>query len=131
MSPPEVVKLLPLWRAELLADGRYGIFLSSRELKAEDGDSREDELVFAIVRQPAFGYLENLTTGERDVCRRFTRNANPSFVPAGGFVRKRFSQTELSRRTIVYIINPQAPSLNDSLDLKVSDASGNSGSAHR
>lgn len=64
-SSPEVVKLLPLWKAELLGDGRYGIFLSSRELKAQDSDSREDELIFCIVRQPYFGYLENITTGRR------------------------------------------------------------------
>lgn len=64
-SSPEVVKLLPLWKAELLGDGRYGIFLSSRELKAQDSDSRDDELMFCIVRQPYFGYLENMTTGRR------------------------------------------------------------------
>lgn len=62
-SPPEVVKLLPLWKAELLADGRYGIFLSSRELKAKDDHSREEELIFSIVRPPYFGYLENITSG--------------------------------------------------------------------
>lgn len=62
-SCPEVVKLLPLWKAELLSDGRHGIFVSSRELKATDSDSREEELIFCIVRQPYFGYLENITTG--------------------------------------------------------------------
>ena len=63
-SSPEVVKLLPLWKAELLGDGRHGIFLSSRELKAQDSDTREEELIFCIVRQPYFGYLENITTGQ-------------------------------------------------------------------
>lgn len=63
-SSPKVVKLVPLWKAELLADGRYGIFLSSRELKAQDSESKEEELIFDIVRQPYFGYLENITTGE-------------------------------------------------------------------
>ncbi|XP_034532908.1 FRAS1-related extracellular matrix protein 1a [Notolabrus celidotus] len=109
-SPPEVVKLLPLWKAELLDDGRYGIFLSSHELKAEDRDSRDDELIFSITRQPYFGYLENITTG--------------------GFVPQRFPQTELNRRSIVYIINPDRESLSDSLEFTVSDPLGNTGSSH-
>ncbi|XP_041842591.1 FRAS1-related extracellular matrix protein 1a [Melanotaenia boesemani] len=109
-SSPEVMKLLPLWKAELLADGRYGIFLSSRELKAEDGDSRDEELIFCIVRPPYFGYLENLTTGS--------------------FVSQRFTQSELNKRTIVYIINPDRESYSDSLEFRVSDPLGNMGASH-
>ncbi|KAF3836792.1 hypothetical protein F7725_004256 [Dissostichus mawsoni] len=45
---PEVVKLIPLWKAEPLGDGRHGIFVSSRELKAQDRDSRDDEMIFSI-----------------------------------------------------------------------------------
>ncbi|KAK2852025.1 hypothetical protein Q5P01_008301 [Channa striata] len=104
-SPPTVVKLLPLWKAELLRDGRYGIFVSSRELKAQDSDSREEELMFSIIRSPYFGYLENITTG--------------------GFVPNHFSQTELNKRTIVYIINPDSESLSDSLEFTVSNPLGN------
>ena len=62
------MKLLPLWKAEHLADGRYGIFLSSRELKAQDSDSREEELIFCVVRPPYFGYLENIATGQEEFC---------------------------------------------------------------
>ncbi|GAA6214780.1 FRAS1-related extracellular matrix protein 1-like [Lates japonicus] len=107
---PEVVKILSLWKAEVLGDGRYGIFLSSRELKAQDSDSREEELIFCIVRPPYFGYLENITTG--------------------GFVPQRFSQTELNKRTIVYIISPERESLSDSLEFRVSDPLGNTGPSH-
>lgn len=64
VSAPEVVKLLPMWKAEPLDDGRYGIFVSSHELKAHDSDSRDEELRFCISRQPFFGYLENITTGQ-------------------------------------------------------------------
>ncbi|KAM9718007.1 FRAS1-related extracellular matrix protein 1a isoform 1-T1 [Menidia menidia] len=109
-SSPEVVKLLPLWRAEPLADGRSGIFLTSRELRAEDSDSREEELIFCIVRPPYFGFLENITTGS--------------------FVSQRFSQTELNRRTIVYIIDPDSEALADSLEFRVSDPLGNTGTTH-
>ncbi|XP_033962126.1 FRAS1-related extracellular matrix protein 1a [Pseudochaenichthys georgianus] len=107
---PEVVKLIPLWKAEPLGDGRHGIFVSSRELKAQDRDSRDDELIVSIVRQPYFGYLENMTTG--------------------GFVPHRFTQTELNKRTIVYIINPHRESLTDSLEFTVSDPLGNTGPPH-
>ncbi|XP_022603580.1 FRAS1-related extracellular matrix protein 1 [Seriola dumerili] len=109
-SPPEVVKILPLWKAEVLDDGRSGIFLSSRELKAQDSDSREDELIFCIVRPPYFGYLENITTG--------------------GFVPQCLSQVELKKRTIIYIINPERDSLSDSLEFRVSDPLGNTGPSH-
>lgn len=109
-SFPDVVKLLPLWKAEVLADGRYGIFLSSRELKAQDDHSREEDLMFSIVRQPFFGYLENITTG--------------------GFLPPRFPQTELNKRTIVYVINPDMESLSDSLEFTVSDPLGNTGPSH-
>uniref|UniRef100_A0A8D0D5C7 Fras1 related extracellular matrix 1a n=1 Tax=Sander lucioperca TaxID=283035 RepID=A0A8D0D5C7_SANLU len=109
-SCPEVVKLLPLWKVELLGDGRCGIFVSSLELKAQDSDSREEELIFCIVRQPYFGYLENITTG--------------------GFVPQRFSQIELNKRTIAYIINSDRESLSDSLEFTVSDPLGNTGPSH-
>uniref|UniRef100_A0A665UUC3 FRAS1-related extracellular matrix protein 1 n=1 Tax=Echeneis naucrates TaxID=173247 RepID=A0A665UUC3_ECHNA len=109
-SPPEVVKILPLWKAEVLGDKRYGIFLSSRELKAQDSDSREEELIFCIVRQPYFGYLENITTG--------------TFVP------QCFSQVELIKRNIIYIISPGSESLSDSLEFRVSDPLGNVGPPH-
>ncbi|XP_019955749.2 FRAS1-related extracellular matrix protein 1a isoform X1 [Paralichthys olivaceus] len=109
-SAPAVVKLLPLWKAEVLGDGRYGIYLSSRELKAKDSDSGEEELIFCIVRPPYFGYLENMTTG--------------------GFLPRRFSQAELNKRTIIYIIDPDRESLSDSLEFTVSDPLGNTGPSH-
>ncbi|XP_075999811.1 FRAS1-related extracellular matrix protein 1a isoform X1 [Genypterus blacodes] len=109
-SSPEIVKLQPLWKAELFVDGRFGIFLSSHELKAQDGHSREDELTFCIVRPPYFGYLENITTGE--------------------FVPQCFNQRELKKRTIVYIIDPAKESLTDSLEFVVSDPLGNTGTSH-
>ncbi|CAF93696.1 unnamed protein product, partial [Tetraodon nigroviridis] len=109
---PDVLKLLPLWKAEPLGDGRHGIFLSSRELKAQDaGGGTDEQLMFRVTRQPYFGYLENITTG--------------------GFVPRRFSQLELNKRTIVYVIDPDKPSLSDSLEFQVSDALGNTGPSHR
>uniref|UniRef100_A0A665UUX0 Fras1 related extracellular matrix 1a n=1 Tax=Echeneis naucrates TaxID=173247 RepID=A0A665UUX0_ECHNA len=111
-SPPEVVKILPLWKAEVLGDKRYGIFLSSRELKAQDSDSREEELIFCIVRQPYFGYLENITTGWKI-----------KFIPIT-------TSVELIKRNIIYIISPGSESLSDSLEFRVSDPLGNVGPPH-
>ncbi|KAM8899479.1 FRAS1-related extracellular matrix protein 1a [Spinachia spinachia] len=107
---PEVVKLLPLWEAEPFGDGRHGILISTRELKAQDHNSKEEELIFCIVRQPYFGYLEHMTTG--------------------GFIAHRFTQMELHRKTIAYIINPDRKSLSDSLEFTVSDPLGNTGPSH-
>ena len=62
-SAPEIKQLQTLWRAELLPGNRYGIFLTSRELRAQDAHSREEDLTFHILRAPYFGYLENTSTG--------------------------------------------------------------------
>ncbi|XP_054656687.1 FRAS1-related extracellular matrix protein 1a [Dunckerocampus dactyliophorus] len=107
-SHPEVMTLLPLWKTELLPDGRYGIFLSLCKLKTKA--SKEEQLIFSIIRQPYFGYLENMTTG--------------------GFARRRISQKELKMRTVVYIIDPKMESLTDTLEFKVSDPQGNTGPSH-
>ncbi|XP_054912533.1 FRAS1-related extracellular matrix protein 1a [Poeciliopsis prolifica] len=109
-SSPEVIRLVPLWKPELLPDGRYVIFVTSHELKAQDSGSREEELIFCIVRPPYFGYLENITTGM--------------------FVSQRFPQIELNKRTIAYIINSRGEFLSDSLEFKVSDPFGNMGPSH-
>ncbi|XP_016405558.1 FRAS1-related extracellular matrix protein 1a [Sinocyclocheilus rhinocerous] len=108
---PQIAVLETLWKVELLKDGRYGIFISSRELKAQDLNSAEADLIYHILRAPYFGYLENYTSGE--------------------FVRQRFSQKDLNRRNIVYIINSALDALTDSLEFAVSDALGNTGASHK
>uniref|UniRef100_A0A8C1Q2N5 FRAS1-related extracellular matrix protein 1 n=1 Tax=Cyprinus carpio TaxID=7962 RepID=A0A8C1Q2N5_CYPCA len=108
---PQIAVLETLWKVELLKDGRYGIFISSRELKAQDLNSADADLIYHILRAPYFGYLENYTSGE--------------------FVRQRFSQKDLNRRNIVYIINSALDALTDSLEFAVSDALGNTGASHK
>ncbi|KAM9400758.1 FRAS1-related extracellular matrix protein 1a isoform 1-T2 [Salvelinus alpinus] len=109
-SAPEVVQLQSLWKAEVLSDGRYGIYLSSRELRAQDGNTKDEDLTFHIHRPPYFGYLENTIKGS--------------------FIQKRFTQRDLSKRTIVYIIDPATEALSDSLEFRVSDPLGNTGPSH-
>lgn len=58
------------------------------------------------------------------------KNQAPLFALAGAFVQQRFSQMELNKRTIVYIINPDRESLSDSLEFRVSDPLGNTGPSH-
>ncbi|XP_056318384.1 FRAS1-related extracellular matrix protein 1a [Danio aesculapii] len=110
-SAPQVAVLETLWKVELLKDGRYGIFISSRELKAEDTNTADADLTYHILRAPYIGYLENHTSGE--------------------FVRQRFSQMDLNRRNILYIINSALDALSDSLEFAVSDALGNTGPSHK
>lgn len=66
-SAPRVMVLETLWKVELLKDGRYGIYVSSRELKAQDPSSADEDLTFHILRPPYFGYLENATNGKNEV----------------------------------------------------------------
>lgn len=48
----------------VLADGRHGVFITSRHLRASDPDSPAAAVAFAVLRPPQFGHLENLRTGE-------------------------------------------------------------------
>lgn len=52
------------------------------------------------------------------------------FLLLGSFVHRRFSQMELSKKNVVYIINPEKDSLSDSLEFTVSDPLGNTGTSH-
>ncbi|KAK2860526.1 hypothetical protein Q7C36_004692 [Tachysurus vachellii] len=110
-SAPSVMVLETLWKVELLKDGRYGIFISSRELKAQDTNVADENLIFHILRAPYFGYLENITNG--------------------AFVRQTFTQRDLNKRNILYIINLSLEALSDSLEFAVSDPLGNTGSSHK
>ncbi|MBN3307306.1 FREM1 protein, partial [Amia calva] len=90
---------------ENLKEGKQGIYITSRHLKASDPDSEDQELEFTILRPPFFGYLENAITG--------------------GYVRGRFTQKDLNQRAIRYILNPAIEVTRDSFEFKVSDPTGN------
>lgn len=80
-SPPIVMVLETLWKVELLKDGRYGIFISSRELKAQDMNIADENLIFHILRAPYFGYLENVTNGKKMMYNIFIRISADNEVP--------------------------------------------------
>ncbi|MBN3273177.1 FREM1 protein, partial [Polyodon spathula] len=106
-SSPRIVHLQCISKVELLKDGRYGSYISSRDLKATDADTKDEEIIFHILRPPSFGYLENTTKGD--------------------FIRQRFTQKDLNRRHILYVINPSLEALSDSLEVLISDPTGNTG----
>ncbi|XP_043916309.1 FRAS1-related extracellular matrix protein 1 [Protopterus annectens] len=103
---PRIVYLRCPSEVENLKDGRFGIYITSKSLKASDPDSKDDEIIFQVLRGPQFGYLENTTTGE--------------------FIQGKFTQMDLNRRNIIYVINPQTEVTADSLEFHLFDASGNS-----
>ncbi|KAL4641549.1 FRAS1-related extracellular matrix protein 1 isoform X1 [Arapaima gigas] len=107
---PQVVQLQTLWMAEQLKDGRYGIFISSRELRAKSADGYSEDITFLVIRGPSFGYLENASTGQ--------------------FIRHRFTQKDLNRRVVLYVINPESEALSDSLEFQVLGPLGNRSLPH-
>ena len=52
-------------------------------------------------------------------------------LSAGEFVRQRFTQRDLNRRNILYVINCALEALTDSLEFEVSDPLGNTGPSHK
>lgn len=52
-------------------------------------------------------------------------------VSPGVFVHQKFTQKDLNKRNILYIINPSLDTLNDSLEFAVSDVLGNTGPSHK
>lgn len=61
----------------------------------------------------------------------FSAAIRPHPAPAGALVSGRFTQLEVNRKSIVYIIQPDNQALEDSLDFQVSDVLGNTGPSHR
>uniref|UniRef100_H0X5Q1 FRAS1-related extracellular matrix protein 1 n=1 Tax=Otolemur garnettii TaxID=30611 RepID=H0X5Q1_OTOGA len=91
----------------LLKNGCYGIYITSRVLKASDPDTEDDQIIFKILRGPQHGHLENTTT-------------------VGEFIREKFSQKDLNSKTILYIINPAVEVNSDSMEFQIMDPTGNS-----
>uniref|UniRef100_A0A8C5R7E8 FRAS1-related extracellular matrix protein N-terminal domain-containing protein n=1 Tax=Leptobrachium leishanense TaxID=445787 RepID=A0A8C5R7E8_9ANUR len=45
-------------------DGKSSIQITSRNLKASDPDSEDEDLIYVVLRTPSFGHLENAKTGD-------------------------------------------------------------------
>ncbi|TRY97444.1 hypothetical protein DNTS_033831 [Danionella cerebrum] len=98
ISAPQIVLLDTLWKVELLKDGRFGIFMSSREIRAQDSNSADADLTFHILRAPHFGYLENYTTALSDslefAVSDLLGNTGPSHRMEFSWAEVQFSSSE-------------------------------------
>ncbi|XP_040818756.1 FRAS1-related extracellular matrix protein 1 isoform X2 [Ochotona curzoniae] len=106
-AAPRLTRLHSPSQVGLLKNGCYGIYITSRVLKASDADTEDDQIVFKILRGPQHGHLEDTTTGE--------------------LIHERFSQRDLNSKTILYIISPSLMEVNsDLVEFQIMDPSGNS-----
>ncbi|XP_075682835.1 FRAS1-related extracellular matrix protein 1 [Rhinoderma darwinii] len=102
---PRIVHLYCATKVQLLDDGRYGIYITSREIKAIDPGTEEERIVFKILRTPQRGYLENVISGK--------------------FIADQFTQKDLSCKSLLYIVNPSVDVYEDSVKFEATDPSGN------
>ncbi|XP_061281246.1 FRAS1-related extracellular matrix protein 1 isoform X4 [Bos javanicus] len=105
-AAPRVTHLHSPSQVGLLKNGCYGIYITSRVLKASDPDTDDNQIIFKILRGPQHGHLENSTTGE--------------------FIHEKFSQKDLNSKTVLYIINPSLEVNSDTMEFQVMDPTGNS-----
>ncbi|XP_069837431.1 FRAS1-related extracellular matrix protein 1-like [Dendropsophus ebraccatus] len=90
---------------ETMKDGRSAVQITSRNLRASDSDSADEDLVYVILRSPRYGHLENAKTGDH--------------------IGRTFTQRDINQRTIRYIINPLYEANADSFEFEISDPAGN------
>ncbi|XP_053152071.1 FRAS1-related extracellular matrix protein 1-like [Hemicordylus capensis] len=105
-TAPEMVHLRSASDVELLKSGNYGIYITAQSLKASDCDTDDDQIIFKILQGPHYGYLQNISTG--------------------GFIQKEFSQRDLNRKILLYVIDPYWEGNSDNLKIQVTDPDGNS-----
>uniref|UniRef100_A0ACB8ESF7 FRAS1- extracellular matrix protein 1 n=1 Tax=Sphaerodactylus townsendi TaxID=933632 RepID=A0ACB8ESF7_9SAUR len=103
-TSPEIVHLHCASDVELLKNGNYGIYITSRSLKVSNHGVDDDQIIFRILRGPQYGYLQNITTG--------------------GFIQEEFSQKDLRSKTILYIIDPYWEGTSDNLEIQVTNPDG-------
>ena len=70
-----------------------------------DSDTDSGSLIYIILRKPRFGHLENTV--------------------AKTYVRRRFTQRDLDDNSLLYILDKESHTTNDSFTFKVEDSRGN------
>ncbi|KAL1251392.1 hypothetical protein QQF64_019188 [Cirrhinus molitorella] len=104
-TPPGIINKGIPSTVENLPDGKQGIYITSKYLKASDPDSPDDTLEFTITRPPHFGYLENALTG--------------------AYIKGRFTQKDLEQKAVRYVIPADMEVTADSFEFQVTDPAGN------
>ncbi|XP_063284108.1 FRAS1-related extracellular matrix protein 1-like [Pelobates fuscus] len=103
--PPKIIIKDTPTQVENTKDGRGSIVITSRNLKSTDLDSEDENLIYALLRMPYFGHLEDSKTGDS--------------------LGSTFTQKEVNQRHIRYIINPSFDVSSDSFEFRLSDQAGN------
>ncbi|XP_077390356.1 FRAS1-related extracellular matrix protein 1b isoform X2 [Festucalex cinctus] len=106
-SPPFVTTLSRPSDVIVLRDGRRALSITSKHLRAADDHSLPDQIQFAVVTPPRFGHLENIHTG--------------------AYVRGRFTQRDVERRSLVLVVPADVDVTGDSFLFRLSDPAGNVG----
>lgn len=85
---PKIIHLRCLSDVEMLKNGNYGIYITSRSLKATDPNTEDDKIFFKILQGPRYGYLENITTGTVFYNLCLLRHTRPDFktYPVNAFL---------------------------------------------
>uniref|UniRef100_A0A3B3UH26 Fras1 related extracellular matrix 1b n=1 Tax=Poecilia latipinna TaxID=48699 RepID=A0A3B3UH26_9TELE len=105
---PAVFSIQPSTVTDLGA-GRYGIFITSRHLRGSDPDSPAELLEFSVIMPPQFGSLENAATSA---------------------ISQRFTQRDLDRRSVLYIVPVDVDVTADGFWFRLVDPAGNGAPPH-
>lgn len=79
-ASPEIVHLRCASDVELLKNGNYGIYITTRSLKVSNCGVDDDQIIFRILRGPQYGYLKNTTTGIMSVHLLLVQFKKASFI---------------------------------------------------
>ncbi|XP_077463908.1 FRAS1-related extracellular matrix protein 1b [Stigmatopora argus] len=104
-TPPVLTALGRPSEVVRLSDGRYGVFVTSKHLRAADDRAPPDQLRFSVLSPPTFGHLENVRTG--------------------AYVRGRFAQRDVESRSLVFVLPADADVTEDRFVFGLSDPAGN------
>ncbi|XP_061680719.1 FRAS1-related extracellular matrix protein 1b isoform X2 [Syngnathoides biaculeatus] len=107
-SPPILTRLGRPSEVVQLSDGRRAILITSRHLRAADDRGAPERLQFAVVTPPRFGHLENIHTGS--------------------YVRGRFTQRDVERRSLIFVVPTDVDATDDDFLFRLSDPAGNAAS---
>ncbi|KAM9330675.1 FRAS1-related extracellular matrix protein 1 [Gastrophryne carolinensis] len=108
-TSPRIVQIQCATKVQFIREGQFGIYVTSRELKAIDPGTEDANIVFKILSGPHKSYLENATSGT--------------------FITEQFTQKDINSKSILYIINPSADVYEDAVEFDVSDPAGNRASS--